>query len=153
MRPVLRSVWGTFYKYRLLGFLVLYDLKKGSRQIVDSKKGLDINVNLSKNNKPNKTKLGYIITSGRRRGIFRGSRGTSKGHVGGPSESNQGGGLRCPIGLTGQLMGTLIICKAVQVVLRVQWGQGGLVLRGRKGVKWGPMRSRGMSGGSHGAFR
>ena len=55
MRPVLRSVWGTFYKYRLLGFLVLYDLKKGSRQIVDSKKGLDINVNLSKNNKPNKT--------------------------------------------------------------------------------------------------
>ena len=144
MRPAEVSL-DTFYKYHL--FFVLFDPGKGCRQIVDSIKGFDIN------NKPNKTKLGYIITSGRRRGIFRGSRGTSKGHVGGPSESNQGGGLRCPIGLTGQLMGTLIICKAVQVVLGVQWGQGGLVFRGRKGVKWGPMRSRGMSGGSHGAFR
>ena len=80
MRPAEVSL-DTFYKYHLLGFLVLFDPGKGCRQIVDSIKGFDIN------NKPNKTKLGYIITSGRRRGIFKGLRGTSKGRVGGPSES------------------------------------------------------------------
>ena len=36
-----------------------------------------------------------------------------------------GGGLRCPIGSMAQLMGPLIICKAVQVILRVQWVSGG----------------------------
>ena len=48
-----------------------------------------------------------------------------------------------------------MICKAVQVILRVQWGQETClrVIGGRWGGAGGPRGSRGTSRGSHGAIR
>ena len=47
---------------------------------------------------------------------------------------------------------SLVICKVVQLILRVHWGQGGCLgaKRGSRGMPWGLMGPTGMYRGSHG---
>ena len=60
--------------------------------------------------------------------------------------------LRCPKGSTALIDGySDHWYKAVQVILRVQWGQGEF-LGAREGDPGGPMGAMGMSGASYGAI-